>query len=419
MLTLNYCKIQKSGVFVKDGNLIFLKKDDVKFVSVPIWIDYVFYNDGKIEKKQVCLIGIKNPELNIHSIHPLTEFIMYFWQNKEFNTQKKHSNNIVKFLNYLMRNYKSLKLNSIYNLQLRHGNLYLNSLTEEGLKKETIKNAEQTLAYFYKWLQENFKTDLPIITFKQGRFGDFIDSPFSPIYPENQPKNIEHAFPTSYIPLFFEVAIHVAKPIALGIYLQFLGGLRVGEVVNLTKNQILKSVDQHSITLKLMNRHLRTDLKENSSVKKVRHQTVFKLNTWTSSLIRDHLTLYKSSDKTNPLFVNNAGRAMSARSYRQYFDKAKREFINLLLNSPDFEQRQLGRHLNQMKWSTHIGRGTFSNLLAEFAENPYDISQPRGDSDLTSSLAYLQRSSRIHNKLQQKFSNLHEVYIPSLIERED
>ena len=79
----------------------------------------------------------------------------------------------------------------------------------------------------------------------------------------------------------------------------------------------------------------------------------------------------------------------------------------------------LGLHLNQIKWSTHIGRGTFSNLLAEFAENPYEIAQPRGDNNLNSSLAYIKRSVRIHEKIQQKFSNLHEVYIPSLIERED
>ena len=402
-----------------NSNLVHFKKEDVKFISIPIWIDYVFYNNGKIEKKQVCIIGIKNTNLNIHTIHPLTEFIMSYWKNKEFNTQKKHSNNIVKFLNYLMRNHKALKLNSILDLQLSHGNLYLNSLTEEGLKKDTIKSAEQTLAYFYKWIQENFSTNLPIITFKQGKFGDFLDSPFSVIYPETIPKNIEHAFPPSYIPMFFEVAILVAKPIALGIYFQFLGGLRVGEVVNLTKNQILKSINQQNITVKLVNRNLRTDLKENSSVKKVRHQTIFKLDSWTNSLVRDHLNLYRSSDVTNPLFVNNAGRAMSARSYRQYFEKTKKVFIDLLLNSSDYEQRLLGMHLKQIKWSTHIGRGTFSNLLAEFAENPYDIAQPRGDKDLTSSLAYLQRSIRIHNKLQQKFSNLHEAYIPSLIESED
>lgn len=419
---LNYqifLKLNGGVILLGNDNLIFLKKEDIKFISIPIWIDYVIYNDGKIEKRQICAIGIKGLKLDIHLIHPITEFIMSFWQNKAFNTQKKHANNIVKFLNYLIKNYKSLRIDSILDIQLNHGNMYLNTLTEEGLKKDTIKNAEQTLSYFYKWLSENFNTQLPRINVKYGKLGEFLESPFSPVYPAATPKNIEHTFPPSYIPLFFEVAIAVAKPIALGIYMQFLGGLRVGEVVNLTRNQVLKTVSQHGMTLKLMNRNLRPDLKENSSVKKKRFQLVFELNNWTNSLIKDHLAIYKSSDPSNPLFVNAAGNAMSVRSYRQYFEKVKKAFIDLLINSSDIEQKMLGLHLNQIKWSTHIGRGTFSNLLAEFAENPYEIAQPRGDNDLNSSLAYIKRSVRIHEKIQQKFSNLHEVYIPSLIERDD
>lgn len=400
-------------------NLVFLKKKDIKFISIPIWIDYVFYSDGKIEKRQICLIGIKNLKINIHSIHPLSEFIMNFWQNKAFNTQKKHANNIVKFMNFLLNNYRNFRIDSILDIKISHGNMYLNSLVEDGLRKETIKSAEQSLSYFYKWLCENFNTQLPEINMKSGKFGEFLESPFSPIYPADKPRNIEHAFPPSYIPLFFEVAIAVAKPIALGIYLQFLGGLRVGEVVNLTRNQVLKSVTKHGLTLKLMDRNLRPDLKGSSNVKKKRHQIVFELDNWTSSLIKDHLALYKSLDESNPLFVNVAGRAMSERSYRQYFEKIKRAFIDILINSPHIEQRMLGAHLNQIKWSTHIGRGTFSNLLAEFAENPYEIAQPRGDDNLDSSLIYIKQTVRMYKKIQQKFSNLHEVYIPNLIERED
>lgn len=397
-------------------NLIFLQKDDIKFISVPIWIDYVFYYNGEIEKRQVCLIGIRNTKINIHKIHPISEFIMDNWKNSAYNTQKKHSNNLVKCLNFLMKNYRTLKINSMMDLRIQHANIYLNSLTEEGLKKETIKNVEQTLAYFYKWMREKFNMDLPEIVMKSGKFGDYLESPFSPIYPPDRPKNIEHAFPPSYIPLFFEVAIAVAKPIALGIYFQFLGGLRVGEVVNLTRNQVIKSVNKHGLTLRLMNRNLRPDLKGNSSVKKKRHQMVYELDSWTSSLLNDHLALYKSSDKSNPLFVNADGNAMSERSYRQYFEKVKKAFIELLNNSSEIEQKMLARHLSQMKWSTHIGRGTFSNLLAEFAEHPYEIAQPRGDDNLDSSLTYLNNTVRMHQKIQKKFSNLHEKYVPSLIE---
>jgi len=72
-----------------------------------------------------------------------------------------------------------------------------------------------------------------------------------------------------------------------------------------------------------------------------------------------------------------------------------------------------------MKWSTHIGRGTFTNIIAEDAENPYEIAYLRGDSNIDSSLTYMVSTERIHKKIEDKFSNMHEIYLPKLISREE
>ena len=72
-----------------------------------------------------------------------------------------------------------------------------------------------------------------------------------------------------------------------------------------------------------------------------------------------------------------------------------------------------------MKWSTHIGRGTFTNIVAENAENPYEIAHLRGDSSIDSSLTYMVSTERIHKKIEEKFSNMHEEYIPNLISKKE
>jgi len=86
-----------------DKNVIHLDKNQhIKFVTVPVWMDYIFHKNGEIEKRHLAVIGLKNTELDVHVIHPISQFIMDNWKNKQFNTQRKHANNIVQFLNYLV-----------------------------------------------------------------------------------------------------------------------------------------------------------------------------------------------------------------------------------------------------------------------------------------------------------------------------
>lgn len=87
------------------ANIVYFGAKDtpIKFVTLPIWIDYVFYSNGKSEKKQFALIGLKDINLDVHVIHPISQFIMDFWKNKQYNTQRKHCNNVVKFLNYIKK----------------------------------------------------------------------------------------------------------------------------------------------------------------------------------------------------------------------------------------------------------------------------------------------------------------------------
>ncbi|MBM7693891.1 hypothetical protein JOC77_003335 [Peribacillus deserti] len=54
----------------------------------------------------------------------------------------------------------------------------------------------------------------------------YYESPFQVIYPENRPPKVEHALPVKSIPLLFDITILETMPIALGIYMQLLSGLK-------------------------------------------------------------------------------------------------------------------------------------------------------------------------------------------------
>lgn len=405
------------------NNIISLDKNEsIRFSTISIWIDYVFHSNGDIDKKHFAVIGLKNTDLDIHVIHPISQFITDNWKNKQYNTQRKHANNVVKFLNYLVDNRKKLNISTLCDLNIVHGTQYLNDLTLTGVKRSTVKDAERTLTHFYYWLVKiDVITNVSKNAFekKESHLGTYFESPFKPLYPTKTNKEIEHTLPISYIPLLLEVAITVAKPIALGLYFQIFGGLRVSEVVNLKRTQVARRMREGDFILKLQNQNFRTDLKEHSSVKKARTQRVLEVNDWGHSLFRDHIKLYKPIDNSNALFINRDGKALSQRSYRQYFQKTKDYFINLLENHGDNEQKLIAKHLKYMKWSTHIGRGTFTNIIAEDAENPYEIAHLRGDSNIDSSLTYMVSTERIHKKIESKFSNMHEDYLPKLISRNE
>jgi len=400
-------------------------KKNVKFIATSVWVNWGNLSNGKPLKKQFAIICLKNQLQGVEVIHPLTDFILSNWKLRSYNTQRRHALNTVSFLNYLLTCKRSLGITSLCELKISHGNSYLSNLTKEGKARDTVKGAERTLTLFYVYLHKleclpNIH-DSKIIK-KQNEHGNwYYESLFDPIYPEYKNSELEHVFPLKYIPLLFEISILTAPRITLGIYLQIFGGLRVGEVVSLTRSSIRQRVKNGDLLFSLKSRNMRTDIKDTSGsnyVKRPRKQRVFNINGWLNILLEDHLELYNiDADGSGALFINSEGKAMTGKSYRQYFDKVKRNFIKYLREQGNQEDILVANHLNISKWSTHIGRGTFTNLLAEFAENPYDVAFPRGDKQLTSSLSYMSKTERMRLKIEERIQYMHNEYLPQLIER--
>ncbi|MEC0093468.1 hypothetical protein [Paenibacillus macquariensis] len=429
-----------------------LKSDNIRFVLVPVWLEWMRKRDGSIIEKQVAAIGLKNVSKDIHIIHGLSAFILgedSRWRTKKYNTQRKHVSNVIQFLNYLIKNKKRLKLTKLSDLTIQLGTDFLTDLsfkkqevhTEDGIiekeisiNKKTVLSIGRTLTYFYVWLHNNEllpNVDGELLQeFKRKNHHNneyYYESIFEPIYPSEQPRKLEHYFPIKYLPLLLEIAILKANPITLGIYLQVFGGLRVSEVVNIKRTQFARTVNKGDFLLNIESRNMRTDLKGSSGggyAKKQRRQLIIQIKDWGDILYRQHLDLYKESDKLSDytpkgaLFVNFQGRALSEPSYRYYFNKLKQKFCDHLFKYGNAADKLVANHLRIIDWNTHIGRGTFTNMITEQTENIAELAFLRGDSDLMSSVAYLAKTTRARDRIENNISTMHEDYVPSLINKQ-
>ncbi|WJE54396.1 hypothetical protein QRE66_09255 [Bacillus cereus] len=394
-----------------------------EFFTDIMWIDW--YGD----EKKFALISVRRIDqesgATVKVIHPVSEFLLSKYASSKPNTMKKYADILVVFLNYIQKKRKHLKLDSLFELKISHGIEFLNHLgTNVKVSNGTVRLYERTLTNFYVFLAtKGFLPEIPPNQFvkKQNQWGKkYYLSPFKGVkYPKSANTKKEHIFPIQYLPLLIEISILVAPRITLGIYMQFMGGLRNGEVVNIIRTQATRRIKNGDFILDIKTRNFRTDIKDraSSAVKRERTQEIFNVKGWLSVLFEDHLIKYKPLDGSNALFVNAEGKAMTSKSYSQYFNKVKKEFCNYLKVYGDKDDIAVSDHLRTVDWSTHIGRGTFTNMVAERTDNPFLLAYKRGDKVVNSALPYIAKTTRIREKVEKAFSNLNNEYIPSLVER--
>lgn len=275
----------------------FNKSSNIRFAIEPIWIDYKITNTKKIAKKHIILISIINLDNQTKVIHPISQFILDHWMHHKFNTQRAYAIKIVKYLNYILNSLPKYQIQGLEDLTIQMGNDFLNDSVSENLTRNTIEAYERALVLFYEWLGRNSFID-EIRRENPNKF-----SIFSPVLPEAESSNVEHDIPITALPLFFEIAQIEAPQIALGMYLQFFGGLRASEVVNISKSNISRGIEHGNLKIEIKNHNYRIDLKGDASVKKARDQIVFQIQDVGDFYLQNHIQKY-TSDKTDALFLN-------------------------------------------------------------------------------------------------------------------
>lgn len=398
-----------------------LKKPNIKFTKESVTIEKLNERTGEVIPVDKVLIMIKNLSTGASLPHPLTEFLNK-WKNCKFSTQERHAAEIVPFLNYiLIDNYEVYNIGSLWDIDIEHGEDFLNELAIDKARN-TVRQYESTLTEFYYFLakKELLKNvtldafDIQTSVDKKGQVVTKINSPFYNIeLPKKQSKsNLLHHLPKELIIPFLDTAIRYTPKIALGVYFQFFGGLRVGEVVNLTRDAITTkgSFGENGMILNIKKRNLRPDLLSNEGkgeVKRERYQIVIPIPRFSDELLKSHLNTYGYNLETGALFTNRDGLGMTERSYREQFGRLKAIFLKQLKHSGNSTLEGYGLTLASKKWSTHLGRGVFSNMIADIADNATQIALARGDKSLDSALSYLSDSSKIAGKVQE---NLNFMY---------
>lgn len=384
------------------------KKCDLKFVVRSATVElYKNKKRGSVIKKH-AIIMLKNEKNGKEIYHPINQFIIETYRNKSYNSMAGASFKVVSFLNWVLFEKKN-PLIDLEDLSIECATDFLFHLTEKGNQKITVKRYEDVLYHFYVYLYENnilkrIKRE-DVLAMREKHFVKLI-------YNQNSVGERIHDFKTELIIPFIETAFYEANSIALGLYYQIFGGLRMSEVVNVTKSNItnIGAYGEFGQVLKLENTNLRPDLTTTSgtgAVKKDRRQPIFPYRRLLKKLYMNHIKKYQNKN-VDALFLDRNGNPMSGDSYRKAFKRLQRIFVNNLKKHDDIRISSYGYYLDAMKWSTHIGRGIFSNLMAEYTDNVLAVAVARGDSNLNSSLTYIADTKRIMEKIQQELEILYK-----------
>ncbi len=347
----------------------------------------------------------------------INDFIVEHYAQKAFNTKRNEAIKLQSFLNYVFFDESNNeKVRCISQLKIKDGENFINFLTlTKKLSYESIQKYINTLNSFYIWLAKYDLLKKPIGALKEnsiyikGKDIKYFENLFKyailPSKFNDNPKLI-HEIEKEYIGLFLKIAIDESEIIAFGIYMQFFGGLRVGDVVSLKKDDIRPSSSKQGYYVRIKE-DMDNDKKDGSSyVKKERNAYIFPVIGLSSKLYMKHLEINKNNFSPY-LFNNKKGKKLTGVMYRYYFSNVKKKFIYYLKNSQELKDRFYGRFLEDCKWSTHIGRGIFTNMLSSYT-TPSQLAYLRGDSSDDSALIYIETSERELERISQ---NINQMYL--------
>lgn len=358
-------------------------------------------------------IALTNIETGYYLISPFSDFLNQFKGNKTTSASMA-AEVIVRFLNYIHFNINK----ATCDITFQDGIDYLNSLN---VKKDTQHTYSNYLTKFYYFLAQkgalkNISVEDFSYTFNKSD-KKLLSNCFCGRYAESKKQDAEtiHNIKTEYLYTFLKTAVDVVPDIALGVFFQCFGGLRKSEVISLEYTNIgVKTVDGiKTMQITLEDKDLREDISTAfiSKCKRNRTQTIlpaFDDMLWI--LYEKHKTNYKKAD-CSAVFINKDGKAMTDASYYKRFTLLKSAFIERLKNSDDYDAKCYALYLSSFKWSTHICRGIFSNLVAESTDNIMEIATWRGDRSLSSALSYLTDRKQTEEKVLHSLNELYKKEI--------
>lgn len=388
-------------------------------VVVQFESDYIFCADLlKIRDdtgvlRQKVYIGLKDQNRQNILISPVTAALKV-WKTQKISTQFLYAKRVVCFLNYVYFEKRLIKRFEDINIDCVAD--FINSLTNEGQTRFYVSEYKRILTTFFHyivchydnvcliyrdsfvvqknailaWPELNSRILLPSVSAGSER-------------KRNKISNLDFIL----VLRFIELAMYEAPNCALGFYFLFFGGLRASEVCHLTDADIPRRVANKAyfsvnISDKIVNEDSKyADITQN---KRNRRQIVLYIKELYDTLYAD----WKKNYKTGPIVQNRFGNGMTARGFTYIFEKVKKNLLQRLSESEDDEDKKLAITLSAYSWSTHIGRGVFSNMIANHSDNPYLIPVARGDKSFDSALPYLAETEKTLKNTSNIISAMYE-----------
>lgn len=243
-----------------------MEQGNYRFVCKAI--KYPRKQGREIVKASSFIIGLENKLTKEIYPHPISHFLFknYHRNSGSVNTELTVAQTIVPFLNFVMDRVKEklteyTEIKGLEDLQESHANAYLQyCVDEKANKKKTLEMKENFLSKFYKYLwDERILKHKPKFKLVSARSRKEIKKVYKieftykktdetllrekrkrkDIVPQNHESNENIIFiRLQYIREILYVAKHETPDIAFGVALQIFGGLRKGEVVNLTRTAL-------------------------------------------------------------------------------------------------------------------------------------------------------------------------------------
>ena len=389
-----------------------LNMSKIRFKAIIIKYKKAHIN-GFIENKSTVGICLYDENTKRETKAQPISVVAKTWPSVKLQPLNTYMTRFVRFLNYCFFECKD-PVESIADIE---PNTVLSYFTNISMTsgRTYVRAAEDNVnkALYFLWKHEiatGFKeSDFAEIKTPRGITAYLKDVKNCYTLPPSKTRNRLHDMDTETVLRMFDLAIRYTPRIALGLYFQIFGGLRYAEVVSLDYSKIHFNLgnNANAVYVDIEDTDLRPELRRGflSKAKKPRKQKVINIPELFDQLYELNIKL-TAKGLSNAVFINVNGNAMTEASYAGYFRTLKKHLIDSLKKDSDFRVRNYGISLESIEWGTHIGRGIYSNLVAEVAKTSAEIARARGDSSQDSSLPYLSDNSKTRTLIIENVQKL-------------
>ncbi|MBT2677373.1 site-specific integrase [Bacillus sp. ISL-35] len=421
-------------------------------------------------KKTVIAVKLERKIDGAYVIDPLTNSFLKdeLWSNNTaLNTQKKYMRTICSFLNYCRymvsrdeTEFADLK-DGLFKMKFRHACLFLQdqvARVESGeIKPNTVGEMEYPLLRFYQYLldcgviNENVNKILEIER-KKNKIKT-IHNPFRQIgtyyvpFPKNEMvfQSVRDFTDDSFedrlenIRLMINLARNYYKDIAFALCLMFYGGLRLGEVVNMTRSNLIRPVfyddddtGEDGFVVHVEDNPELFAGKKTKSNNQVKRRTKFAaLEVIDIPLVSDvykdhklHIKYLEREKKINNNFAffysTHKGVPLTYNAAYYQFKKLGEIFIETLVENGDKKtlENLTDVDTNDFKMTPHLCRAVFTNLGIDLGYTKEQMKNRRGDLSPHALEAYWNRKI-VKKKRQEVVSTMQDEAIKSYRSRKE